>query len=44
MDDKLINSTKPATDGGVLGKTLSEMEEWDMNKLNDTGRANNKKG
>lgn len=42
MDDKLINSTKPSTDGGVLDSTLSEMNEWDMNKLNDSGRANKK--
>jgi hypothetical protein len=41
MDDK-INSTKKADAGKVLSSTLSEMEEWDMNKLNDAGRANKK--
>lgn len=39
MDDSLINSTKKAPAGSVLSQTLSEMDEWDMNKLNDAGRA-----
>lgn len=39
MDDKIINSTHKADSPTVLSNTLSEMEEWDMNKLNDSGRA-----
>lgn len=39
MDDKIINSTKEAPSPSVLSNTLSEMNEWDMNKLNDAGRA-----
>ena len=37
MDD--INSTKKAPEPTVLATTLNEMDEWDINKLNDTGRA-----
>lgn len=43
MDDNMINSTKAAPKPSVLSTTLSEMEEFDMNKLNDSGRANSKK-
>lgn len=39
MDDKMINSTKKADAPSVLSNTLSEMDEWDVNKLNDAGRA-----
>lgn len=38
--DEMINSTKPAQKPTVMASTLGEMEEYDMNKLNDTGRAN----
>lgn len=38
MDDK-INSTKAMPKAGPLSLTLEEMTEWDMNKLNDMGRA-----
>lgn len=42
MDD-MINSTKKANEKGtVLSSTLEEMTEWDVNKLNDQGRANKK--
>lgn len=34
MSEK-INSTKPVPKGGQLETTLSDMEEFDMNKLND---------
>lgn len=37
--DEMINSTKAVPKGSVLAATLSEMDEWDMNKLNDAGRA-----
>lgn len=37
--DELINSTKAAQKPTVMATTLSEMEEFDMNKLNDAGRA-----
>lgn len=39
MDDSMINSTKKAPSPSVLSTTLQEMDEWDMNKLNDAGRA-----
>lgn len=43
MIDEMINSTKKMNETGtVLKSTLTEMDEWDMNKLNDTGRANKK--
>lgn len=38
MDD-MINSTKKTPAPTVLAQTLSEMDEFDVNKLNDTGRA-----
>lgn len=38
MDD-MINSTKAMPKPGPLAATLDEMDEFDMNKLNDTGRA-----
>lgn len=42
--DEMINSTKKINETGtVLKSTLTEMDEWDMNKLNDAGRATNKK-
>lgn len=42
MDDK-INATKKISEkGSVLSSTLSEMNEFDMNKLNDQGRATKK--
>lgn len=41
MDDK-INSTKPMPKAGPLALTLDEMDEYDMNKLNDQGRASTK--
>lgn len=38
--DEMINSTKKANEtGSVLKSTLSDMDEWDINKLNDAGRA-----
>lgn len=37
--DEMINSTKSVPKASVLSTTLSEMDEWDMNKLNDAGRA-----
>lgn len=40
--DEMINSTKSSPKPTVLATTLSEMEEFDMNKLNDSGRASNK--
>lgn len=37
MDD-IINSTRKTPAPTVMSTTLSEMEEFDMNKLNDSGR------
>lgn len=38
--DEMINSTKKISEkGSVLQSTLTEMDEFDVNKLNDAGRA-----
>jgi len=31
-----INTTESIPAGGVMDSTLNGMEEWDMNKVNDT--------
>jgi general stress protein YciG len=40
--DKMINSTESVKGGSVLGSTLKDMEEHDMNVLNDSGRKSGK--
>ena len=37
-----INSTKETKAGSVLGSTLEDMKEYDVNKLNDSGRGSKK--
>ena len=34
--EKMINSTKEAETGSVLGSTLEGMDQFDMNVMNDT--------
>lgn len=46
MDDKSvkINTTSKPPTGSVLSSTLDSMNEYDMNKLNDTIEEYSKKG
>ena len=40
--DGMINKTKEVKGGSVMGSTLSDMDKWDVNKLNGSGRDNKK--
>lgn len=39
-----INTTTEIPAGGVLDSTLSAMEQWDMNKVNDVGGSHDFNG